>query len=45
MQEPGYKSIHWDGKDDHGDEVSSGIYFYRIEADNFVKSKKMTILK
>lgn len=44
-QEPGYKMIHWDGKDDSGKEVSSGVYFYRIEAGNFVKCKKMILLK
>ena len=44
-QEPGYKLIYWDGKDDNGTEVSSGIYFFRILAGNFVKCKKMTLLK
>ena len=44
-QEVGYKIINWDGKDDHGKEVCSGIYFYRIVAGNFVKSKKMILLK
>ena len=51
LQEPGYKMIHWDGTDDSGKEVSSGIYFYRIVAhtdqgsEDFVKCKKMTLLK
>jgi len=44
-QDAGYKTISWDGKDDNGKEVSSGIYFYRIVAGNFVKYKKMTLLK
>ena len=44
-QEPGYKMIRWDGKDDSGVEVSSGVYFYRIAAGDFVKGKKMILLK
>ena len=44
-QEPGYKTINWDGKDDNGCEVSSGVYFCRIQAGDFVKSRKMTLLK
>ena len=50
-QEPGYKTIHWDGRDNSGKEVGSGIYFYRIVArtnqgsEDFVKCKKMTLLK
>ena len=44
-QKPGYKMIHWDGRDDSGVEVSSGVYFYRIVAGDFVKCKKMILLK
>lgn len=44
-QGPGYKKIHWDGRDDAGVEVSSGVYFYRIKAGDFVECKKMTLLK
>jgi len=44
-QEPGYKTINWDGKDDAGNEASSGVYFCRIQAGSFVKSMKMTLLK
>ena len=44
-QEAGYRMIRWDGNNDRGNEVSSGVYFYRIEAGDFVKSKKMILLK
>jgi hypothetical protein len=44
-QDPGYKMIHWDGKDNRGVEVSSGIYLYRIQAGDFEKCKKMILLK
>jgi len=42
---PGYKSIKWDGKNDNGSLVTSGVYFYMIQAGNFSKTKKMIILK
>jgi flagellar hook assembly protein FlgD len=45
IQTPGYKVVNWDGKDDTGSEVSSGVYFCRIQAGSFVKSRKMTLLK
>jgi hypothetical protein len=35
----------WDGTDESGDEVSSGMYFYKIDAGEFVKTKKMLMLK
>ncbi len=41
----GYKSVVWDGKDNDGNMVTSGIYFYRIMADNFVDVRKMALLK
>jgi flagellar hook assembly protein FlgD len=44
-QELGYRTIQWDGKDDSGIEVSSGVYFYKIEAGNFVECRKMMLLK
>lgn len=39
-----YRAV-WDGKADNGSTLSSGIYFYKFEADNFVKTSKMVMLK
>ena len=35
----------WDGKDEQGNSVSSGIYFYRMQADDFSDMKKMLLVK
>ena len=41
----GNHSIIWDGKDDHLNEVSSGVYFYRIETEENSETRKMLLLK
>jgi len=41
----GHHSIVWNGKDDKGKTVSSGIYFYKLKTENFEKTKKMILLK
>lgn len=41
----GEYSIIWDGKDDIGQQVASGIYMYKIHTQDFVKTKKMIIIR
>jgi hypothetical protein len=41
----GYHDEIWNGKDDNGDPVDSGIYIYKIESNEFTEAKQMTLLK
>jgi hypothetical protein len=41
----GTHSVTWKGVDSRGENVTSGMYFYRIETDNFTATKKMVLLK
>ena len=43
--DPGYHDVRWDGRDDRGAPVSSGIYFYRAEIDGTVLTRRMALLK
>ena len=44
-QQPNYYRVNWDGNDNYGVTVSSGIYVYRIKAGNFIKTNKLLFLK
>ena len=39
------KAIYWNGRNDFGEQVSSGIYFYHLTANDFEATRKMLILK
>ncbi len=41
----GNHSIEWDGTDNNGRELSSGIYFYRVQAGNDIVTQKMLLVK
>ncbi len=41
----GWHTVTWDGKNESGRDVASGIYLYMIEADNKKIFKKMTIIR
>lgn len=42
---PGYHSVVWNGKDNQDRSVSTGVYLYRIESEDFVQTKKMVLLR
>ncbi len=41
----GKHSVVWDGNNDDGEAVASGIYLYRMDAGSFTASKKMVLMK
>lgn len=43
--EPGVYKVVWDGTDDHGNRVASGVYIYRLIAGNFTSAKKVILAK
>ncbi len=45
QQSAGYRTVWWDGKDAAGDEVASGVYFYRLTAGEFSEVRKMMMVK
>ncbi len=51
MQEPGTKSVMWNGHNAAGSSVSSGVYFYRLEAasgesaERFAQIRRLMVLK
>lgn len=39
------KAVHWDGRNDLGESVASGVYFYHLTAGDFSATRKMLIMK
>ncbi|MBD3384902.1 T9SS type A sorting domain-containing protein [candidate division KSB1 bacterium] len=45
IRETGYHELVWNGRNDAGELVSSGVYYYRLVADDFTMTRKMAFLK
>nr|HPR18501.1 T9SS type A sorting domain-containing protein [Candidatus Cloacimonadota bacterium] len=41
----GRHSVVWNGTDDNGKAVSSGIYFYKMKSGKYLETKKMILMK
>ena len=44
-RDPGYYFVNWDSRNDFGAPVAAGMYIYQIRTENFVKSRKLILLK
>ncbi|MAD51155.1 MAG: hypothetical protein CMF79_01090 [Candidatus Marinimicrobia bacterium] len=45
IMQPGLQSVKWNGNDSHGAQVASGVYIYRVEAQDRALTGKMMLLK
>ena len=45
FQSSGYKSVQWNATNNQSEPVSAGVYLYKIQAGDFVDTKKMILLK
>ena len=44
-QTAGQKTATWNGKDNRGRSVASGVYFYRLQAPGYEKTRKMVLVQ
>lgn len=44
-QAPGFYQVNWDGKDNFGKQVTTGVYIYRLRSGDFVATKKMVFVQ
>ncbi len=45
FQKKGNHRVLWDGRDDNGVPVASGVYFYRLKMDGFVATRRMVLVR
>jgi len=45
VQDPGKYEIFWDGRNERGVPVASGVYIYRLRTNEFIQSKKMLLIR
>jgi len=45
MREAGMYRVNWDGTDDDGNALASGIYLYRLKSSTYEETKKLLLLR
>ncbi len=45
VKRPDSYTVNWDGRDDRGIDLPGGVYFYQLQAGDFVDTKKAVILR
>jgi hypothetical protein len=45
MKEPGHYSLIWDGRNDRGENLASGIFYVQLKSQNVSRSRKIVLLK
>ena len=45
QQSAGFRSVFWNAKDDNNIPVSAGIYLYKVQAGDYIQTRKMVFLK
>ncbi|MCK4353176.1 T9SS type A sorting domain-containing protein [candidate division WOR-3 bacterium] len=44
-RKPGSYKVNWNGTNNSGEMVANGVYFYKLQADNFTRTRKLILLK
>ncbi len=45
LRQAGSYAIHWDGRDEQGRALASGLYFYRLQSAAQIKTRKLLLLR
>jgi hypothetical protein len=45
VKEPGTYTVQFSAKGENGSNLSSGVYFYRLQAGSFVQTKRLLLLR
>jgi flagellar hook assembly protein FlgD len=45
VEPAGRHQVNWEGKNNFGQTVAAGVYFYRLEAGSFSATKRMVLMK